>query len=260
MPSPFPGMDPYLEAPALWEGFRDRLIVVLSEHLLNQLQPKYWVNIEQRLYVDYESDPRVVRPDVAVARTKGTERPAVPSSRGAAPAATVVEEDLAVPMRETYLTILLREDWRVVTVVELLSPTNKRPNSIGRAEYLRKRSEVLQSDAHLLEIDLLRAGERVRVRPPLPPAEYYAFLHRRDDHPNIQVFPLGLRERLSILPLPLLPEDPDAMLDLQRAVETTYDRGAYHVPIRYADDPVPALSEGHRAWAREILGARAPRT
>ncbi|WP_448605471.1 DUF4058 family protein, partial [Thermoflexus hugenholtzii] len=164
MPSPFPGMDPYLEHPALWPGLHSRLIVGLADHLGPILRPRYYVEVEERVYLltrEGGAFPFPARPDVAVAAPSG-----LSSSPGSIPipagGARVVTLPMPEEVRERYLVVREAGTHQVVTWLEILSPANKAPGE-GRQVYLKKREEILRSRVHLVEIDLLRAGEPMPV-------------------------------------------------------------------------------------------------
>jgi hypothetical protein len=220
MPSPFPGMDPFLEDQA-WKDFHHEVISVIRESLTQRVVPRYVVRVDERVYVEHQPEerPGVIEPDV----------------------------------REAFLTVRLRETMDVATVIEVLSPTNKRAGSDGRKEYLKKREEVLLSSAHLVELDLLRGGARLPTNEPLPPGDYYALICRRRRRPRAEVYAWPLRHPLPTIPVPLTGEDPDVALDLQEVFTTVYDRAAYQYSIDYAAVVEPPLPEADAAWARELL-------
>jgi hypothetical protein len=168
MPSPFPGMDPYLEHPALWPGVHQRLITYLGDALNALLPPHYVADIGERLYV--VQSERSIYPDVVV-----VEPPAAVflPERGASGTAAVLNSDPSwvltvdpIERREVFIEILSVGDTsRVVTVIEVLSPSNKTPGSEGRQLYVTKQQEILQSPTHMLEIDLLHYGEHTVAAP-----------------------------------------------------------------------------------------------
>jgi uncharacterized protein DUF4058 len=172
MPSRFPGIDPYLEGQE-WEDFHHHFIEECHARLVSQLRPKYVVRVERRVYVEHEPEEvPAIRPDIAVLERDGFQREATEWA-GAGVAIEPIVLTLPVPetRREAYLTVRERDSLEVVTVIEVLSPTNKPPHSDGRREYLNKREEILRSTAHLVELDLLRGGERLPTIEKLPPAD-----------------------------------------------------------------------------------------
>lgn len=159
-------------------------------------------------------------------------------------------------MKETYLYIRPRATEKPVTIIEVLTPNNKRRGSDGRREYLAKREETLRSGTHLVEIDLLRGGERLPMAKELPPADYYVIVSRAERRPAADVWPIGLRHSLPVVPVPLGDRDPDATIDLQAVIDDRYDRALYGYLLDYSQDLVPPLPSDDAAWVREILSAR----
>jgi hypothetical protein len=134
----------------------------------------------------------------------------------------------------------------------MLSPFNKRIGD-GRTEYLKRRNAILNSDAHLIELDLLREGERVPMGKPLPPADYYAIVSRSYRRPMAEVYAWTIRQKMPTIPVPLLWGEPDVPLDLQGVLTTVYDRAGYDYRLPYDRDPEPPLRAEDAAWAREII-------
>ena len=254
MPSPFPGMDPFIEGQA-WEDFHTRLIADLSDAVVRAVRPRYIVRIEERVYIENEWGDRTesIRPDVIVLEGEG--HPTLVAARATAATAVPVIPTLPIPQRqrETFLTVRERSSMEVVTIVELLSPGNKRLGSEGRREYLRKREAVLRSAVHLVELDLLKAGERLPTIEPLPPADYYAFICRSDARPRAEIYPWSLRQPLPMIPIPLANSDPDVSLDLQVVFCTLYDRAGYDYSLDYRLEPHPSLSADDTKWVTQIL-------
>jgi len=181
MPSPFPGMDPYLEDPWLWPDAHHELISVCRELLNRHLRPNYVARVEERVYLEKDDDPArkelYVVPDIRVAKHPGGRKGMrKPRPRGglavAEPVPVVFEGDLE--LREARIEVTATDTRAVVAVIEILSPTNKVRGSEGRESFRKKRQEVLRSPAHWVEIDLLRAGESLAFRDHLEPHEYQA--------------------------------------------------------------------------------------
>jgi hypothetical protein len=252
MPSPFPGMDPYLEG-ALWTTLHHSLGTEIVRQLAPKLRPRYVALPVERFVMDIVSGVLVtttsVYPDVGV-----TEAP--PYAAGHSDAATV-----AVPLRLAtvmpamvpHVTIEIRDtrQRQLVTAVEILSPTNKRGD--GRREYVTKRQRLLLSAAHLLEIDLLRLGERVPMQQPLPQAAYFVLLSRAENRPLLDVWPIALSDPLPIVPVPLLAGDADVLLDLQAAFTAAYDLLGYDLIVDYTHPSDVLLSEGEATWVNAHL-------
>lgn len=252
MPSPFPGMDPYLEG-SFWMTVHSQLIPEIARQLAPKLQPKYLALTTERFILDSGEDvaitSRSMYPDVGVAKT------GLPASggRGVGVITAPIEVPTFIPSRVPHVSVEIRDtaNRQLVTAIEVLSPTNKR--GLGRKEYLAKRRRLLVSDAHLMEIDLLRKGTRVPMLEPLPPAPYYALVSRVPKRPITDVWPVALDQPLPAVPVPLLPGDADAMLDLQLALTTIYDLLRYDLAIDYHRPPEVPLPPNEAAWADERL-------
>jgi hypothetical protein len=190
VPSPFPGMDPYLEHPTLWPGVHNGLIAALQLFLAPQLRPRYYIAMEERLYIT-EPDQRVFvgRPDLAVVGHPEAETVLQPAP--SASSVLTVQVPLPDEVRETYLEVRETGTDDVVTVLEILSPTNKRLGR-GRRLYEDKRMEVLASRTHLVEIDLVRAGEPMPITGHGSASEYRILVSRGDCRPNATLYPFGL--------------------------------------------------------------------
>ncbi len=259
MASPFPGMDPYLEDPATWTGVRAAILAAAFEQLGPAVRPRYAVRFEERVYVTGDDDPgyRLIVPDVRI-----VERDRVSPLRPFAASAAIAEPiRVTVPaaddeVHERSLHVIDVRDRSVVTVIELLSPTNKVAQSFGRASFLRKRREVLAGDAHWLEVDLLRDGLRTPRPANVPDTDYRAFLSRSGPPRDAYVWPIRLADRLPAVAVPLRGGDPDVPLDLQAAVAAAVERGSYDLDADYAADPVPPLTGAAAEWARGVVNGR----
>ena len=262
MPSPFPGMDPYLEDVALWTGVHAALIARIQDQLAQRLLPRYLVAFQERVYITAENDPayRVIYPDVhfvqpdPVGDPMGSGAPATAADALAIAEPIRVTEDRVEPVRELSLELRDATDLSVVTVIEVLSRTNKVLGSEGRADFLRKRREIYATSTHWVELDLLRAGGRTAHRRPVVTAAYQAFVSRhlaeRGERQG-DLWPIPLDARLPVIGIPLRSGEPDAPLDLQAAFGLAYDRGGYRYRINYAaDPPPPAMSADALAWCR----------
>ena len=255
MRSPFPGMDPYLEAPSGWAGIHSRLINAISDDLGDRLAPAFIVTIEERVYIATPDDlmavPAVV-PDVFVISAGQQE---LPVSGGAAITPPVLIEPLVEEeVHDRYLEIRDTRSPAVITTIEVLSPYNKAAGTRGREAFLSKRQAVLASQTHWIEIDLLRAGER-------PPeargrGDYYALLCRGKAGARYAVWAWRLRERLPKIAVPLRAPLADVPLDLQAMLETVYRRGHYADALDYqAPVPPPPLAPAEADWVEEQLRA-----
>ena len=267
----FPGMDPYLEDPLLWPGFHNRLVVYLADQLQPQLRPRYIAAVEDRVFL--EETPRAIIPDVWVRERSDF---ATESGGGVAMLeATAVatdeseldaDEELLISLsdldeHESYIEILDRQSGqRVVTIIEVLSPSNKALGR-GRESYKAKQREVLGSTAHLVEIDLLRDGEHTVTVPQSAVEQYrtYDYLvsinRARGFRSDFNTYPRSLRERLPRIRIPLANGDRDVTLDVQAAIAQTYEAGSYRDRLKYNADCVPPLRAEDQAWATELIRA-----
>jgi len=246
MPSPFPGMDPYLEG-GLWTSFHAQLAVEIARQLVPQLRPRYMALPEERQVYDIPGEDVLILADVGVLET-GSKPIGRRGMVQAAPLrlATVMPE----PIPHFWVEIRDTAQRRLVTAIEILSPTNKRG---GRSEYLEKRLDLLRSSAHLLEIDLLRKGTRLPMKRALPERDYFVFLSRVEKRPMTDIWPIRLQDSLPTVPVPLLAPDGDVSLDLQRALATVYDLGGLDLAIHYTKPPEVRLSPTSQAWAKKLL-------
>ncbi len=262
MPSPFPGMDPYLEKPGFWPDVHHMLISGCREQLSAQLRPKYIVRIEERTYITDESDPTLALqlrvPDVEVAGRPGWENARMSAEVDTAQweiaepvvAKTWFEEEI----HEAFLQIIDHESRDVVTVIEILSPSNKVPGSPGRKSFENKRREIMRSPSHWVEIDLLRGIRMVRVpKKKVGPHEYLVHVAKEDLRPRGLLYPIRLARRRPVIPIPLKPEDPDTGLDLQTVLDAAYDRAGYDLEIDYHKEPEPPLDAELAAWTDQLL-------
>lgn len=258
MPSPFPGMDPYLEDPALWPDVHHRLITVASDLLTADLRPKYFVRIDERVYVSDEEDPgrTVIIPDLRIAeRDQNAVMPA-PNGGGVAVEPVIATTVIRDKVRESYIKVFDRTDRSLVAVIEILSPPNKIKGARGEQNYREKREEILDSATHLIEIDLLRAGRRLVPAYVLPRCDYFVHVSRAERRPKGFLWPIRLQQTLPTIPVPLREGDRDGSLDLLKVLTTAYDRAGYDLRIDYRKEPNPALEAETAAWTNQMLGER----
>lgn len=255
MPSPFPGMDPFIES-QVWRDFHTGLLLAIRRHLVPQVRPRYVVHVEEYVFLASEGEEHtsLLAPDVRIAHASRGWRGAAgtTSPNGALLEPVVMQTPTPEKYEQTYLEIRTREGEQVVTVIEILSPWNKAPGA-GRTEYLNKRHNVFATPANLVEIDLLRGGERLPTTTALPEGDYYAFLTRRGGFPEVAVFAWTLRDKLPSIPIPLAEADADAVLDLQAAFDATYEDAGYDYSLNYAAPANPAFASDEDSWASEIL-------
>jgi Protein of unknown function (DUF4058) len=251
VPSPFPGMDPYLEHPTLWPGVHNGLIAALQLSLAPQLRPRYYVAIEERLYIT-EPDQRVFvgRPDLAVIGRPAAETVLKPGP--SASSVPTVQVPIPDDVRETYLEVRETRTDDVLTVLEILSPTNKRPGR-GRRLYEDKRMEVLASRTHLVEVDLVRTGEPMPILGNARASAYRILVCRGDCRPNATLYAFGVRQPIPPFSLPLKPTDQEPTVDLGQILHDLYDGASYDLRLDYEGDPDPPLLPVEAAWANELL-------
>lgn len=261
MPSPFPGMDPYLEDPEIFPDLHDRLIYLVSEFLQPSLPAPYFAVIGRRAWV--EISERFIGPDVHVLRPRRRAR-ALKTATGVAQVARPRAQPVIVKVphderREPFVEIYTRAGGqkRLVTCIEVLGLANKTPGEQGRALYQRKQREILESKVHLVEIDLLRGGEhstavpQQRMLAAAGTLDYHVCIHRYDNLEDYIVYPILLEDRLPEIAIPLLAAAGDVLLDLQAVFDRCYDAGPYRREVDYRrDEPVPSLTTKQRAWAR----------
>jgi len=243
-------MDPYLEQEIIWRGFHKRFMAAAAAHLSNQVLPCYIVLIDEHVYLhdaETEDGHDAGRPDLAVARD--SERFA---GEARALAVGIIEAPVHVRMpemdeeRESFLTVRDRVSRQIITVVELLSPTNKCPGE-NRRRYLSKRADLLSGAAHLVEIDLLRGGKPMPAED-RPKCVYSVLVSRADERPRAGFWPIGLRDPLPTVPVPLRAGEPEAHLDLRAIIDRVYDEAGYRFFL-YEHPPDPPLTGADADWA-----------
>lgn len=249
--SPFPGMDPYLEDPAIFPDLHERLIGIIAEKLAPPLAPKYVAELRTQIVIEeIETDDSFgAIPDVTVSEVKETAT--VYAATPVKPVRVRVPTLFSTRVVSAY--IRLRENEKLVAVIEILSPFNKRPGK-GRSEYLEKRKTFLDSRVHYIEIDVLRKFPRMPFEGKLPKSDYLAVVCNGYERPHCDAYPIMVRQRLPVLPIPLLKPDPSVPLDLQDALNTAYERARYDLRVHYNAPPNPALSGQDAEWASALMG------
>jgi hypothetical protein len=250
-------MDPFLEGSGEWSTFHSLFLSGILETLVPKVRPKYIVRTERHVTVFQEPDEKigVIVPDAVVIEG---ESPLPPETESGGVATTVaapaiVRLAFTQKFQQTYLEIRERETGKLVTVIELLSPSNKRFGSPAWGEYLKKRDAIFASDVHLVELDLLRGGARMPMGDPLPKGDYYAIISRSYRRPYCEVYAWTIRDPLPTIPIPLLKGDADVLLDLQQVFNTVYDRAGYDYSLDYNREVEPPLSEEDTEWVKERL-------
>jgi uncharacterized protein DUF4058 len=259
MPAPFPGIDPFIEGQA-WSDFHLTMISEVRAALIPLVRPRYIVRVEERVYLDEQAEDEIelIEPDVFVAeeREPTSDRGGAATGVAVAPEPVIVSLPMSAQRRQRFLALRDRESLRLVTVIEILSPTNERSGGDGRRQYLEKRKELLQSAVNLIELDLLRGGRRPPVVGRLPEGDYYATVARAPRRPRAEVYAWTIRQPLPSVPVPLSESDPDVVLDLQAIFTMAYDRAGYDYSLDYHRPVVPPLGEADAGWAQEILPSR----
>jgi len=249
-------MDPYLEDPAFWEDFHRRFITGIADSLLEILPGGYDARIDERVrLVESEQGSVGVRlPDVSINRT--TDMGYAPAAAERQTVATL--EPVSIPMltfeehRDVWIEIVHLPERHLVTAIEVFSPSNKTGNEA--AAYHAKRISLYARHVNLVEIDLLRAGQRLSFALPLPAGDYYAFV-TRGRHRSADVYAWKLRDPLPMIPVPLKSPDPDVQLDLAAIFRGTFERGRYRRQLRYDRPLRPPISSEDEVWAAQIAGA-----
>jgi hypothetical protein len=249
-------MDAWLESPTIWPDVHDRLITSIADELGARLRPRYFVGVESRTTVLTGLDiDRVYKPDVAIHATES--RAAV---RGAGVAVLqnpdVQTYSVSLPTsevaEETFLQILELPGRRLVTVIEVLSPTNKKTSG-ARADYLKNREDLIRTSVSLVEIDLLRSGEPMPVRKPPPLSDYRILICRARRSRDAVLYAFPYTSPIPAVPIPLLPGDSEPVLDLNGVLHALIDRAGYDLIMDYAQPPDPPLRPGDETWAASII-------
>ncbi|HJT77869.1 MAG TPA: DUF4058 family protein [Gemmataceae bacterium] len=262
MPSPFPGMDPYLESLAIWPDVHHGLISQSQAALNPHLRPRYVARVELRVYISDDDDPgrQALVPDLRVGQSpgrRGAKKKPEPALAATEPliVPTLMDEEI----EEAFLKIIHVESEELVTLIEVLSPTNKIRGSQGRKSFMEKRREILNTEVNWVEIDLLRAGVPSVTDPPLRPSDYRILISRADQRTRTRFWPVGVRQPLPVIRIPLRGKDAEVPLDLGAVFRTVYDRAAYDMSVDYRKPPQPPLEGDDAKWARELLRGRGGR-
>jgi hypothetical protein len=256
MRPPFPGMDPWLEHPVLWPDVHNSLITAIRDALAPMVMPRYFVGVESRTTVLNGLDVDLIyRPDVSIL---SRELPTEPRGPGVAvlERTDVKPFDVVVPIddevEETFLAIHELPGRKLVTVIEVLSPTSKKTTD-ARREYLAKRLALIRCKVNLVEIDLLRAGEPMAMDP-VPHIDYRILVSRGWEHPHATLHPFGIREAIPAISVPLKWGEPEVQLAVGELLAQVYDRARYDLRTDYRTaPPEPALSPEDTAWVDTLL-------
>jgi Protein of unknown function (DUF4058) len=257
MPSPFPGIDPYLEGQHFWEDFHPRFLTYCSDTLNETLPQGYIAQLGERIRLIEFSQKRtkLVLPDIAVIEEAGRPTRRVAHRSKAAGALTLEPVTIPLPsvateVRDVWIEIRRGTSRAPVTVIEMLSPTNKAGD--GFVEYKLKRRSLIRQKIHLVELDLLLGGRRLPMSLPLPVGDHFALVSRAGRRPDSEVYAWTIHDGLPSIPIPLLAGTPDVILDLAGVFATTYERGRYSRLIDYAAPPSVLRKPEDRAWAEKV--------
>jgi Protein of unknown function (DUF4058) len=252
MSSPFPGMNPYLENPDLWSEVHSRLIVAIADAIAPNLHPQYYVAIEKRTYLSEIEDSVLVGiPDVALVSKLRPNQPRSTVTLAAQTEAISVTVPQPEEVQERYLEIREVGTNTVVTVVEIISPKNKRAG-VGREAYERKRKQVLASLTNLVEIDLLRSGKPMRIIENIK-SDYRILISRVNSRPKASLYAFSVRDEIPSFVLPLHSSEGEPLVELQSLLNGIYERAGYELRIDYTQPSQPPLKAEDAVWADELL-------
>jgi Protein of unknown function (DUF4058) len=254
MPSPFPGMNPYLEHPELFPGLHHSLISEIAKLLTPQLRPKYRVAVEVRMYNTTDNSSLIVGiPDVTI-KSRQTDKDLTINNVAVATQTQPIKVKVPVPItvKEGYLEVREVGTDILITTIEILSPTNKRAGK-GREAYEEKREKVLLSRTNLVEIDLLRRGNPMPIISTNPPSDYRILVCRGNFRHSADLYPFDLPDVIPSFPLPLRAEDTEPIINLQALLNDVYDLYGYDLVVDYHTEPVLKLREDDAAWSDALL-------
>ncbi len=251
--NPFPGMNPYLEQPRLWPEVHSELIALLWSRMAAQMPTGYRLAIEERLEIWEASSAgdrfRFAVPDLSISAQR-EEASEVALQERIPEGGIMVMTPL--PTRVTYLAVRAASG-EVVTVLEILSPTNKAPGR-GRIDYLSKRTDLLESETNLVEIDLLRAGEPMPLATSAPDCHYRILVSRERQRPRALLFPFMMQNAVPKFPLPLRPDDAELTVDLGGLLAQMHCMSRYNSFLDYdRPPPGPALDAETLRWIDQRL-------
>ncbi len=258
MQCPFPGMDPYLESPAVWQDFHNSFMTYAKELLAGIAPDGYLIRLDEevRLLGGPPDEPTLARPDFAVLRSALAPAAVGGGAALLEPAVVPLPEPDWEEIRNVALEVRRWPGNELVTVFELLSPWNKEAE--GQTDFLRKRQAMRRRGVHWVELDLLLGGRRTPLGQDRPLGDYFALVARKERRPNAEVYAWSLRAPLPTIPLPLRAPDPDLPLDLARVFAMTYERGRFGaalLALPAGPPPVP-LPPDDLAWATALAATR----
>jgi hypothetical protein len=248
-------MDPYLEG-RLWPDVHQALAAKIRQQLAHRLRPRYVTRLGLAVLSDEPdaAEIKIMYADIEVMRARRTEQSTMPPGSGGGVSAPPLAAPLVLPridMRLVHVQVRDAASDELVTVIEILSPINKREPNLSR--YRDKVTDFYHAAVHVLEIDLLRRGTRIHADTRLRAAPYVVTLTRALES-KLEAWPLQLQDKLPVVPVPLRSPDADVPLDLSSALTETYDQAAYDLSINYREPPPPPpLSTSETEWLHMIV-------
>jgi hypothetical protein len=229
------------------------MVAVMRGELNARLPRRYVAEIELCVWIHEPSSRRrrTLEPDVTVTDQGG------PSGSGSVGIATSAPSTIVLPTvrrkKRKHVRIIDREAHRVVTAIELLSPSNKSAGD-DRETYLLKRNDYLVNDVNLVEIDLLRGGTRLPLSV-VPPEvhDYYAMVCRSWEYPRASFWNFSIRDTLPDLAIPLAVDVPDVVLPLRPCLDRAFDEGRYRERLPYDRPLRPRPRRQDAAWIRGLV-------
>jgi hypothetical protein len=255
MPSPFPGMDPFLEDPFFWHQVHSRLIVALANDLGRRLRPKYYAAIETRTYLEDDAESIFVGiPDAIVFSGKSAATTPQNTTTLAIPTVQPQKVRLVEPIevKERYMEIRKVASHEVIAAVEVLSPKNKIGE--GRKIYLKKRQTILASASHFVEIDFLRVAQPMPLEGIVRQSDYRILVSPAGVRPEADLYGFNLPDAIPVFLLPLRNEDSPIPINLGALLQTVYEEACFDLQIDYHQSvPEPLLSAPNTEWVKKIL-------
>lgn len=262
MKSPFPGMDPYLEDPAIWSDFHNSFMTYLREAIAARLPDRYDAHLEEQVRIVEAPKPEAGthRPDLPAYRYSES-RAEIDSTTDAvavldATAVVPLGEELLLEVKDVRIDIYRWPGSELITTIELPSPWNK--SGDGFSDFTRKRRAVLMTEVNWVEIDLLVGGERITFDGPTPKADYRVVIARATNRPNAEIYAWNVRDKLPAIPIPLRHPDHSIAISLAKVFDMTYERGRMDKALRRlpAGPPSASLRDEDQKWAAEVAGTR----
>jgi hypothetical protein len=258
-------MDPFLEDSEIWPGFHASLATKIKLMLNRSIGPKYYADVEIQSAlqgVDIETGVDVqIRPDVSIFEPLDTAPASIADSVGVALAEPApIIRPAVTEARQYGVRVFVTRTSELVTAIEILSPINKRPHTTGLTQYRFKRDQLLASRVHLVELDLLRGGERpgLEVNDDPIDTDYIVLVNRARMKRPSAIWPVALNKKLPTIPIPLLPPDPDVLLELNAAVHEVYAESGYDWRMDYTRPvPNPPLRPAMLPVVNALLASRA---